>query len=85
MPTPSQAKIDPEDGKKTTEHISEHLAHQLGEILGIPTATVNVGFRDERIGSMSYLVRKNDEALCEGMQGMTIVLTIRQVNPKRLC
>lgn len=60
-------KIDPEDGKETTEHISEHLAHQLGEILRIPTATVDVGFRDERIGSMSYLVRKNDEALCEGI------------------
>ena len=29
-------KIDPEDGKETTEHISEHLAHQLGEILRIP-------------------------------------------------
>lgn len=60
-------KIDPEDGKETTEHISEHLAHQLGKILEIPTATVDIGFRDKRIGSMSYLVRKNDEALCEGI------------------
>ena len=38
-----------------------------GQTVRIPTATVDVGFRDERIGSMSYLVRKNDEALCEGI------------------
>ena len=60
-------KIDPADQKETTEHISEHLAHQLGNILGIPTAKVDIGIRDGRIGSMSYLVRKNDEMLIEGI------------------
>ena len=58
-------KIDPEDGKETTEHVSEHLAHQLGEILNIPTANVDLGCRNGRIGSMSYLVCRDDEALCE--------------------
>ena len=33
-------KIDPTTQKETTEHISEHLAHQLGEILKVPTAKV---------------------------------------------
>ena len=60
-------KIDPEDGKETTEHISEHLAHQLGEMLNIPTANVDLGCRNGRIGSMSYLVCHDDEALCEGI------------------
>ena len=60
-------KIDPKDGKETTEHVSEHLAHQLGEQIGIPTAKVDIGQRVGRIGSMSYLVRQEDEALCEGI------------------
>lgn len=60
-------KIDPQDQKETTEHISEHLAHQLGNILKVPTAKVDIGTRDGRIGSMSYLVRKNTEALAEGI------------------
>jgi len=60
-------KIDPVDKKETTEHISEHLAHQLGNILKISTAKVDIGIRDGRIGSMSYLVRKQSEALIEGI------------------
>lgn len=63
-------KIDPEDQKETTEHISEHLAHQLGNILGVPTANVDIGFRDGRIGSMSYLVSQKNEALVEGIDFM---------------
>ena len=64
-------KIDPQDQKETTEHISEHLAHQLGNILKVPTAKVDIGTRDGRIGSMSYLVRKNNEALAEGIAFMS--------------
>lgn len=60
-------KTDPQDNKETTEHVSEHLAHQLGKLLRIPTATVDIGIRNGRIGSMSYLVSKEDEALCEGI------------------
>lgn len=60
-------KTDPQDNKETTEHVSEHLAHQLGEVLRIPTASVDIGVRNNRIGSMSYLVSKEDEALCEGI------------------
>jgi len=43
------------------------MAHQLGELIQIPTASVDIGTRDGRIGSMSYLVRKENEALCEGI------------------
>lgn len=64
-------KIDPKDQKETTEHISEHLAHQLGEILKIPTAKVDIGLRDGRIGSMSYLVRRDHETLAEGIDFMS--------------
>ena len=60
-------KIDPSSQKETTEHISEHLAHQLGNVLKVPTAKVDIGTRDGRIGSMSYLVRKPNEALVEGI------------------
>lgn len=60
-------KIDPTDQKETTEHVSEHLAHQLGKVLNVSTADVDIGIRDGRIGSMSYLVCKQNEALVEGI------------------
>lgn len=60
-------KIDPADGKETTEHISEHLACQLGCILNVSTAKVDIGIRDGRIGSMSYLVQESTEFLVEGL------------------
>ncbi len=60
-------KIDPTDQKETTEHISEHLAYQLGKVLGVATAKVDIGIRDGRIGSMSYLVPRKNEELIEGI------------------
>ena len=60
-------KFDPKDQKETTEHISEHLAHQLGCVLNIPTARVDIGVRGGRIGSMSYLVRSQNQTLVEGI------------------
>lgn len=60
-------KIDPTKHRETTEHISEHLAHQLGAFLDVPTADVDIGVYQNRIGSMSYLVRKPNEALIEGI------------------
>lgn len=60
-------KIDPVTQAETTEHISEHLAHQLGELLGVPTANVDLGVYDGRIGSMSYLVSQPGEFLIEGI------------------
>lgn len=48
-------KIDPVDQKETTEHISEHLAHQLGRVLNVSTANVDIGIREGRIGSIPNL------------------------------
>lgn len=60
-------KIDPTTSKVTTEYVSEWLAHQLGEVLGVSTAKVDIGTYQGRIGSMSYLVTKPNEYLAEGI------------------
>lgn len=60
-------KIDPTTLQETTEHISEHLAHQLGDVLGVSTANVDIGTYNGRIGSMSYLVSEPNECLIEGI------------------
>ena len=60
-------KIDPVDNKETTEHISEHLAHKIGEVIGVPTAEVDIGTYGGRIGSMSYFVCEQNEFLKEGI------------------
>lgn len=60
-------KIDPSVECETTEHVSEHIAHQLGELLGVPTAKVDLGIRHGRIGSMSYLVKQPGESVVEGI------------------
>lgn len=36
-------KIDPTTQRETTEHVSEHLAHQLGKLLEVDTARVEIG------------------------------------------
>jgi len=59
-------KIDPQTEKETYEYISEHLAHRIGNLLGISTAKVDVGVYDSRIGSISYLVNSPTEELREG-------------------
>ncbi len=60
-------KIDPVDQCETSEHISEHLAHKIGEIINIKTANVDIGTYEGRIGSMSYLVCEENEILQEGI------------------
>ena len=60
-------KVDPSVDEPTTEHVSEHIAHRLGNILNIPTAKVDIGTRDGRIGCISYLAREEDETLIEGI------------------
>ena len=60
-------KIDPVDEIETTEHVSEHLAYKIGEILNVSTAVVDIGEYKGRIGSMSYFVCKDNEILKEGI------------------
>jgi len=52
-------KINPETSTTTTEYVSEHLAHRIGEILGVDTADVKIGFYRNRVGSMSYLIKES--------------------------
>ena len=60
-------KINPSDNKETTEHISEHLAYKIGKVLGIPTAKVDLGVYNGRIGCMSHFVCEEKEILSEGI------------------
>ncbi len=60
-------KINPADNKETTEHISEHLAYKLGEVVGISTAKVDIGTYNGRLGSMSHFVCDENEILSEGI------------------
>lgn len=60
-------KINPSNNKETTEHVSEHLAHKIGNAVGIPTARVDIGTYNGRIGCMSYFVCEDKEILKEGI------------------
>ncbi|MGG7153583.1 HipA domain-containing protein, partial [Clostridium neonatale] len=52
---------------ETTEHISEKLASDISKLLGIKCAKVEIGIYIKEIGSMSYLINKQDEILIEGI------------------
>lgn len=52
---------------KTTEHVSEHLACQIGRIIDIETANIDLGFRDGRLGSISYRLNTETQDLLEGI------------------
>ena len=53
----------------TFEHVSEHLASVIAKALYIPCAKIEVGKRNGRIGSMSYLVTDYPkEMLLEGLR-----------------
>lgn len=64
-------KFDPETKIITTEHVSEHMAHQLGLLLNVETAEVDLGIYHDRQGCMSYLLNKPDEAIVEGAAFIT--------------
>lgn len=57
----------PKTGSDTSEHISEHLASQIGNLLNIKTATIDIGRYHGRMGSMSYLVNESNESVIEGI------------------
>lgn len=59
-----------EDGapsKITSEHISEWLAAQLGKLVGVACAKVELGYYGGRIGSFSHLLTQPEESLIEGV------------------
>ncbi len=59
-------KIDPDTGSITSEHVSEHIAYQLGTLLKVKTAQIDLGSYHGRQGCMSYLLNKQNEAIIEG-------------------
>ena len=61
-------KINPNSNETTHKHISEHLAHKIGELLDVRTAAVDLGTNNGRIVSISYLIVGDGEALVEGLQ-----------------
>lgn len=64
---------------ETTEHISEKLASDLAKKLNIPCASIDLGMRDSRIGSMSYLINK-EENLIEGVSLIVPYYTLYNIN-----
>ena len=52
----------------TTDHVSECIAYDLANVIGIPCAKFEVGLYKGREGSMSYsIVDNKDETLIEGI------------------
>ena len=56
---------------ETTEHISEQVASIIGRDIGIETADIDIGTYNGNLGSMSYLINKEDEDLIEGVNLIT--------------
>ncbi|MFA6807555.1 MAG: HipA domain-containing protein [Eubacteriales bacterium] len=52
---------------ETKDHVSEKLASDLGTLLELPCAYVEIGTYENRKGSMSYLINKDNEELIEGI------------------
>lgn len=52
---------------ETKDHVSEKLASDLGALLGLPCACVEIGYYKNNEGSMSYLINQGDEELIEGI------------------
>ena len=61
-------KTDKNGMVSSTEHVSEHIASVIGERIGINTAKIDIGYRDGRIGCMSYRI---DSEMEEGIHYIT--------------
>lgn len=56
------------DNTITGEYWAEKLAAEIAVILGLQSASVDIGTFDERKGSMSYMLLDDSEELIEGIQ-----------------
>lgn len=52
---------------ETKDHVSEKIASDLGTLLELPCAQVEIGIYKKQEGSMSYLINKDNEDLIEGI------------------
>lgn len=55
------------NGSITGEYWSECLAYEIAETLSIPCAKVDIGYFNEELGSMSYMILEDNEMLIEGI------------------
>lgn len=57
----------------TTDHVSECIAYQLAELIGIPCAKFELGLYRGREGSISYnIIEEADQILIEGIYFITL-------------
>lgn len=57
----------------TTDHVSECVAYDLACLLDIPCAKFELGTYNDREGSISYnIIKENDEILIEGIYFITV-------------
>lgn len=57
-----------DDNSITAEHLSEKLAYDIGKLIGIECAKVDIGYFNNKMGSMSYLITDPaKEILIEGI------------------
>ena len=58
--------------KETTDHVSECIAYEIAELVGIPCAKFELGIYKNREGSMSYnIADEKDVSLIEGIYCIT--------------
>lgn len=55
------------DGSVTGEYYAEKIASELGRLIKMPCAEVDIGTYKGRVGSISYNFLKNNEFLNEGI------------------
>ena len=52
-------KVHSDGETLTTEYISEHLAYQIGKLINIETAVIDIGYYNNDLGCISYDIIKN--------------------------
>ncbi len=66
----------------TTDHVSECIAYEIAQVLGLPCAKFELGMYHGREGSMSYnIIQNSKQILVEGIYFITLVY--QQYNPEQ--
>lgn len=55
----------------TFEHFSEKIAHEIASKIGLASAVIDIGYYENRLGSISYLI--NDSSEEELIEGVTLI------------
>ena len=66
----------------TTDHVSECIAYEIAQLLGLPCAKFELGMYHGREGSMSYnIIKKSNQMLVEGIYFITLIYP--EYNPEQ--